>query len=233
MFAPVIPGLNDHELEGVLQRAAEAGAFSAGYVVLRLPLEIKDLFREWLAANVPDRASRVMSLVRQMRGGKDYDAQWGQRMKGEGPNRRRDRPALQDRAAAVRVGYRALPPLDVSQFKVPHRRLATRGICSGERALDRGPPASRRLSRKMPARRWRTKASYSSNPRVFKLSRNSASSTKSSAWKPAALSRRVHVSLRTSSKKRANATARFPRNSATLREGSHGPASASRVSWLR
>jgi DNA repair photolyase len=85
LFAPVIPGLNDHELEGVLARAAEAGATMASYVVLRLPLEIKDLFREWLESARPDRAKRVMSLVRQMRGGLDYDPQWGQRMKGQGP----------------------------------------------------------------------------------------------------------------------------------------------------
>jgi DNA repair photolyase len=118
MFAPVIPGLNDHELEGVLQRAAEAGAFSAGYVVLRLPLEIKDLFREWLAANVPDRAARVMSLVRQMRGGKDYDAQWGQRMKGDGPIA--DVIAQRFKIGRRRFGLdRALPPLDLSQFRVP------------------------------------------------------------------------------------------------------------------
>jgi DNA repair photolyase len=118
MFAPVIPGLNDHELEGVLQRAAEAGASGAGYVVLRLPLEIKDLFREWLAANVPDRAARVMSLVRQMRGGKDYDAQWGQRMKGDGPIA--DVIAQRFKIARRRFGLdRALPPLDTSQFKVP------------------------------------------------------------------------------------------------------------------
>jgi DNA repair photolyase len=84
-FAPVIPGLNDHELEAVLERCASAGASGAGYVVLRLPLEIKDLFREWLEAERPDRAKRVMSLVRQMRGGKDYDPQWAQRMKGDGP----------------------------------------------------------------------------------------------------------------------------------------------------
>ena len=85
-FAPVIPGLNDHELEAVLEQAAAVGATGGfGYVVLRLPLEIKDLFREWLEAERPDRARRVMSLVRQMRGGKDYDARWNQRMKGEGP----------------------------------------------------------------------------------------------------------------------------------------------------
>jgi DNA repair photolyase len=85
MFAPAIPGLNDHEMEAVLERAAQAGAQGAGYVALRLPLEIKDLFREWLQTDHPDRASRVMSLVRQMRGGKDYDSQWGQRMRGQGP----------------------------------------------------------------------------------------------------------------------------------------------------
>ena len=84
-FAPVIPGLNDHEMEQVLERAAEAGATSAMYVTLRLPLEIKDLFREWLEAERPDRAKRVMSLVRQMRGGRDYDPQWGARMIGHGP----------------------------------------------------------------------------------------------------------------------------------------------------
>jgi DNA repair photolyase len=84
-FAPAIPGLNDHELEAVLERAADAGACGAGYVVLRLPLEIKDLFREWLEAERPDRARKVMSLVRQMRGGKDYDPRWKDRMRGQGP----------------------------------------------------------------------------------------------------------------------------------------------------
>jgi DNA repair photolyase len=83
--APVIPGLNDHEIEAVLEKAAAAGACGAGYVLLRLPLEIKDLFREWLEAERPDRARRVMSLVRQTRGGKDYDAEWTKRMRGEGP----------------------------------------------------------------------------------------------------------------------------------------------------
>ena len=71
MFAPVIPALNDEELESVLTAAKDAGAVSAGYVLLRLPLEIKDLFREWLEASYPDRAKHVMSLIRQMRGGKD------------------------------------------------------------------------------------------------------------------------------------------------------------------
>jgi DNA repair photolyase len=118
MFAPVIPGLNDHELESVLQRSAEAGAVGAGYVVLRLPLEIKDLFQEWLASNLPDRADRVMSLVRQMRRGKDYDMQWGKRMKGEGPIA--ELIAQRFKIAQRRFALdRERPPLDVTQFRVP------------------------------------------------------------------------------------------------------------------
>jgi len=121
MFAPVIPGLNDHELEAVLERAAEAGATSAGYVVLRLPLEIKDLFREWLQAARPDRASRVMSLVRQMRHGKDYDTKWGERMKGDGPIAE----IIGARFAAAKRRYgldRVRTPMDLSQFKVPAKK---------------------------------------------------------------------------------------------------------------
>jgi DNA repair photolyase len=118
MFAPVIPGLNDHELEAVLERAAEAGAASAGYVVLRLPLEIKDLFREWLEAARPDRAARVMSLVRQMRHGRDYDMRWGERMKGDGPIA--ELIGARFANARRRLGLdRKIPPLDVTQFRPP------------------------------------------------------------------------------------------------------------------
>ena len=117
-FAPVIPGLNDHELEAVLQRAAEAGARAAHFTVLRLPYEIKDLFREWLEAERPDRASRVMSLVRQMRGGKDYDSQWGKRMKGDGPVA--DLIAARFKAACKRYGLnQARITLDTGQFRAP------------------------------------------------------------------------------------------------------------------
>ncbi len=73
MAAPMIPSLNEPEMEAILERAAEAGASEAGYILLRLPLEISSLFREWLETEVPDRASRVMKLIRDMRGGKDYD----------------------------------------------------------------------------------------------------------------------------------------------------------------
>ena len=104
----------------MLERAAEAGASGAGYVVLRLPREIKDLFREWLASARPDRARRVMSLVRQMRHGQDYDAEWGKRMKGEGPIA--EIIAARFKAALRRHGFaEERAPLDTSRFKVPPR----------------------------------------------------------------------------------------------------------------
>ncbi len=85
MMAPVIPALNDHEIERVLDSGKAAGACEASYVLLRLPLEVSPLFRDWLLQNYPDRYRHVMSLVRSMRGGKDYDAEFGKRMKGAGP----------------------------------------------------------------------------------------------------------------------------------------------------
>lgn len=117
-FAPVIPGLNEHELESVLEAAAKAGATSAMYVTLRLPLEIKDLFREWLADARPDRAARVMSLVRQTRGGRDYDPDFSQRMKGSGPVA--ELIAARFKAAIKRYGLDAPHALlDETQFHVP------------------------------------------------------------------------------------------------------------------
>ena len=85
MVAPVIPAITDHEMEDILAAAAAAGATAAGYVLLRLPHEVKLLFREWLAEHHPDRAKHVMSLMNQARGGKDYDAAFGRRMRGTGP----------------------------------------------------------------------------------------------------------------------------------------------------
>jgi DNA repair photolyase len=85
LLAPVIPAITDHEMEDMLAAAKEAGASRAGYVLLRLPHEVKILFREWLAEYYPDRAKHVMSLINQTRGGKDYDAKFGQRMSGTGP----------------------------------------------------------------------------------------------------------------------------------------------------
>src|SRR5499427_1041183 len=85
MVAPVIPAINDMEIERILEAAAACGAEAAGYVLLRLPLEVRDLFREWLQANFPDRERHVFALIRQTRGGKDYDATFGKRMTGGGP----------------------------------------------------------------------------------------------------------------------------------------------------
>ncbi|MDE2461783.1 MAG: radical SAM protein, partial [Gammaproteobacteria bacterium] len=82
--APIIPVVNDREIEQILELAAEAGACCAGYVLLRLPYEVKDLFKEWLDAHLPERAAHVMSIIRQMRGGKDYQSGFGTRMRGTG-----------------------------------------------------------------------------------------------------------------------------------------------------
>jgi DNA repair photolyase len=85
MVAPIIPALNDHEVERLLESAAAMGAREAGYVLLRLPLEVAPIFKEWLLRHQPDKFRHVMTLLRSMRGGKDYDAEWGKRMKGDGP----------------------------------------------------------------------------------------------------------------------------------------------------
>ena len=84
MVAPIIPSLNDHELEAILQRAGLNGAVNASYAMVRLPFEVAPLFKDWLLREYPDRYRRVMTHIRQMRGGKDYDAQWNKRMKAEG-----------------------------------------------------------------------------------------------------------------------------------------------------
>ena len=82
--APVVPGLTDHELEALLEAGAEAGAYAANWVMLRLPLEVAPLFREWVTAAFPNKAAKVMARVQEAHGGKDYDAEWGKRMRGEG-----------------------------------------------------------------------------------------------------------------------------------------------------
>ncbi|WP_372017193.1 PA0069 family radical SAM protein [Pseudoxanthomonas sp. 10H] len=119
LFAPVIPWVNDHELEAVLEAAAGAGAAGAGYVLLRLPHEVAPLFRDWLQAHMPDRAARVMAAIRQMRGGRDYDATFGNRMRGQGAY-----AALLARRFALahrRAGFdrRGMEPLDCSRFHGP------------------------------------------------------------------------------------------------------------------
>ncbi len=83
--APVVPGLTDHEIERILDAGATAGAREASYIILRLPLEVAPIFKDWLLREHPDRYRHVLSLIRSMRGGRDYDAEWGKRMKGSGP----------------------------------------------------------------------------------------------------------------------------------------------------
>lgn len=85
MTAPIVPGLTDSEIERLLDAAHAAGAREAGYVLLRLPLEVSPLFKDWLLRHYPDRYRHVLSLMRSMRDGKDYDAEWGKRMRGTGP----------------------------------------------------------------------------------------------------------------------------------------------------
>jgi DNA repair photolyase len=118
--SPMIPGLTDHEMDAILERAAQAGATSAYYSSLRLPLEVSGLFQQWLAAERPNTSAKVMSLVRQMHGGKDYDAQFGTRMHGTGPvaDVMRQRFEL----ARKRFGLdRKIGSLNADLFKPPQR----------------------------------------------------------------------------------------------------------------
>ncbi|NQW10727.1 MAG: PA0069 family radical SAM protein [Alphaproteobacteria bacterium] len=118
LVAPVIPAINDSEIEAILEAAAEAGATSAGWVLLRLPLEIKDLVEEFLCAHFPDRADRVLSLVRQTRGGALYEPAWGKRMTGEGPYAQMI--AQRVRLACQRLGLtRRTVGLDTTRFATP------------------------------------------------------------------------------------------------------------------
>jgi DNA repair photolyase len=118
MAAPIIPAINDFEIEAILARAHTAGAREAGYVLLRLPLEVRDIFAEWLRAHHPDKFKRVLSLMRGAREGKLYDARFGGRMTGSGPyawliGRRFE-------AAAARLGFEAAGiPLRKDLFTPP------------------------------------------------------------------------------------------------------------------
>ena len=102
MVAPIVPALNDREIARILQAAYEAGARNAGYVLLRLPLELKELFREWLATEFPDRAKRVIRVLQSMHGGRDYTSEFGMRQRGSGPYA--DQIATRFRLALKRLG---------------------------------------------------------------------------------------------------------------------------------
>jgi len=120
LVAPMIPFLNDGEMETILEAVHEAGALDAAYVLLRLPHEVKDLFKDWLAAHVPLKAERIMNRIRDCRGGKEYDSRFGTRMRGEGEYA--DLISRRFSLARKKLGFPgAESSLDCSQFKVPGR----------------------------------------------------------------------------------------------------------------
>lgn len=118
MTAPIIPGLNDHEIPGLLDAARQAGASYAGWVLLRLPHAVKDLFTDWLQQHFPDREQKVMNAIRETRAGKLSNAQFGSRMRGKGASAARIQQLFE--VAKRRAGFREWhEPLDCSRFRIP------------------------------------------------------------------------------------------------------------------
>ena len=117
LVAPVIPVLNDHEIEAILRSVKDAGALTAGYVLLRLPHETRELFSDWLQTHVPDMADHVMNRIRDMRGGKAYDARFGDRMRGTGIFAE----LIQQRFAVVkkRLQFPGMPAFNTELFTMP------------------------------------------------------------------------------------------------------------------
>ncbi|MGV3655762.1 MAG: PA0069 family radical SAM protein [Noviherbaspirillum sp.] len=136
-IAPVIPFVTEPDLERIMEAAVEAGASSLSYIVLRLPWEVDPLFQEWLHAHFPDRAQRVMNRIRDMRGGKDYDASFGTRMRGEGIWADLIGQRFQKKLARLDAGVRArdFGALDVSRFRRP-LSVPGAGASSGTGQLD-------------------------------------------------------------------------------------------------
>jgi DNA repair photolyase len=124
MASPLIPALNDTELERILERAAEAGAGEAGYILLRLPLEIKDLFTEWLEDTAPGQAKRVMSMVRETRGGRDYDSTFHKRMHGTGAYAELIASRFKLACRKLNLAKEDRCSLDTTQFRPPARPSA-------------------------------------------------------------------------------------------------------------
>ncbi|MFE8070646.1 PA0069 family radical SAM protein [Marinobacteraceae bacterium S3BR75-40.1] len=119
LVAPVIPFVNDQEMERILERAHEAGAQRASWVLLRLPLEVEPLFEQWLAENLPERASHVMARIRDLRGGKAYSSEWGRRMSGQGPYASLLRQRFDARCRRVGLNVHETEPLRCDLFRRP------------------------------------------------------------------------------------------------------------------
>jgi DNA repair photolyase len=120
LVAPVIPFLNDSDIEDILMQARQAGALAAGYIMIRLPHEVRGLFRDWLDCHRPDSAARVMSRIRDMRGGRENDPRFGRRMTGDGVfgdlvRRRFER-------AVARLGFPGMPEFNCRLFRPPASR---------------------------------------------------------------------------------------------------------------
>ena len=120
MVAPVIPALTDKDIEAVLTLAKQSGAESAAYILIRLPHEVKTLFVEWLEQHFPQRASHFMSIIRQMRGGKDNDSNFVSRMRGEGEFARLLQQRFHNACMRLKLNQQR-KPLDTSQFRTPQQ----------------------------------------------------------------------------------------------------------------
>ena len=132
LASPMIPALNDSELEAILEAAANAGAGSAGFILVRLPHELKELFSEWLETHVPARAAHVESLIRDTRGGELYEAKFGERMRGQGPYA--ELLATRFRVASRRYGLdKKHPPFRLDLFRPPRAPGAPRSLFDGRR----------------------------------------------------------------------------------------------------
>lgn len=127
LAAPMIPGLNDHELPAILKASAEAGAHAASYIPLRLPFAVKELFETWLATHFPDRKEKVLHRIREIRGGKLNDPSFGSRMRGEGEYADHLRALF--KITARKYGLDGdLPPLSTAHFRRPHDRRGQLGL---------------------------------------------------------------------------------------------------------
>jgi DNA repair photolyase len=115
----MIPSLNDHELEAILEEAVAAGARAASTILVRLPHELKDLFREWLETHAPGRAKHVLSLIAEARGGKLYDSSWGRRMTGEGPYAALLRQRFEKACRRLGLDRRNIARLETGLFRPP------------------------------------------------------------------------------------------------------------------